>query len=327
MRRRDFLKSSFGMAGAVAITSRSLASEAYPSRPVRLIVPSQAGGVYDLMGRVWADRISPPLGTIVVENRPGGSATVGVTAAARAAADGYTLLLASNATQILQPAMMTKPPYDPVKDFEVVSNLAASWTAIVVSAGVPVRSVRELIDYARANPGKLNFGYAGLGDTTHIAGELFKQLEKLDIVGVPYRGMTPAIRELVSGHLHMGMPHITSQIVDLHQTEQVRILAVNAPKRLSSLPNIPTAIETGLPEMTAATFFGLYAPAGTPRAALEKVNALTREGFADGGFQNKLIAAGFDPMPLDDLEKTASFAESERRRWTPIAQATGIKIN
>jgi len=327
MDRRSFLTSFFGMLLSGGMVGPAVAEDAYPLRPVRLIVPSQAGGVYDLMGRIWADRLSSLLGTIVVENRAGGSATVGVTAAARAPADGYTLLLASNATQILQPAMMDKPPYDPVKDFVPVSNLAASWTAVVVAAAVPVHSLRELIDYAHANPGKLNFGYAGLGDTTHIAGELLKQLAKLDIVGVPYRGMTPAIRELVSGHLHMGMPHITTQIVDLHRTGQVRILAVNAPERLATLLDIPTAIESGLADMTAATFFGLYAPAGTPRPILEKINALTRKGFDESEFQKKLAGAGFEPMVLEDLDKTSAFAERERRRWIPIAQRTGIRIN
>ncbi len=223
--------------------------------------------------------------------------------------------------------MMTTPPYDAVNDFVVVSALAASWTAIVVTAALPVHSLRELIDYARANPGKLNFGFAGVGDTTHIAGELFRQLNGVEIIGVPYRGMTPAIRELVSGHLQMGMPHITSQIVDLHRNGQVRILAVNAPKRIAVAPDVPTSIEQGLPDMTAATFFYLYAMAGTPRPVLEKLNRLTRDGFADPEFQKKLINAGFDPMQIGDLDETAAFARSEHARWTPIAQRTGIKIN
>lgn len=293
-----------------------------------MIVPSQAGGVYDLMGRMWADRIAPLLGTIVVDNRAGGSATVGVAAAAKSPPDGYNLLLASNATHTLQPAMMTTPPYDPVKDFTVVSALAASWTAIVVAANVPVHSLSELTAFVRANPGKLNFGYSGVGDTTHIAGELYKQLGgNLELVGVPYRGMTPAIRELVSGHLHMAMPHVTSQLTDLHRTGQIRILAVNAPQRLQAAPDIPTAIEAGLPDMTAATFFYLYAPAGVPRQILERINAVTREGFSAEDFKSKLVAAGFDPMAMGDLDQTAAFVAAEHARWTPIAQKTGIKIN
>jgi tripartite-type tricarboxylate transporter receptor subunit TctC len=328
MLRREFLASSLmALAGTAAGIRGVAAEETYPARPVRLVVPSQAGGVYDLMGRMWADRVAPALGAVVVENRAGGSATVGVASAAKAVPDGYTLLLASNATHILQPAMMTTPPYDPVNDFVVISALAASWTAIVVTASLPVKSVRELIDYARANPGKLNFGFAGIGDTTHIAGELFKELNGLDIVGVPYRGMTPAIRELLSGHLQMGMPHITSQIIDLHRNGQVRILAVNAPGRIALAPDTATSIEQGLPDMTAATFFYLYGVAGTPRPVLEKINRLTRDGFADPEFQRKLINAGFEPMLVGDLDQTAAFAKSEHGRWEPIARKTGIKIN
>jgi tripartite-type tricarboxylate transporter receptor subunit TctC len=304
------------------------AQETFPSRPIRLIVPSQAGGVYDLMARLWAEKAGPALGTLVVDNRPGGSAMVGSTAVAKAAPDGYSILLASNATHILQPAMMTQPPYDPVKDFVVISALTASWTAIVVTASVPAKSVRELIDYARANPGKLNFGYAGVGDTTHIAGELFKQLGKgLEIVGVPYRGMAPAIRELASGHLQMGMPHITAQVIELHRAGQVRILAVNAPNRIPVAPDIPTAAEQGLPAMTAGTFFYLFAPAGTPRPILERINAASEGALADSAFRTRLINAGFDPMPIGDLARTEQFMKAERERWTPIAQATGIKIN
>jgi tripartite-type tricarboxylate transporter receptor subunit TctC len=329
IRRRSFL-AGCATAFMTATTGVRVASAeaGYPTRPVRLLIPSQAGGVYDLMGRIWAERIAPALGTVVVENRAGGSATVGVAAAAKSAPDGYTLLLASNATHILQPAMMTTPPYDPVNDFVVISALTASWTAIVVTPSVPAKSLSELINYARANPGKLNFGYSGVGDTTHIAGELFKQLANgLEIVGVPYRGMAPAVRELVSGHLQMAMPHITSQITELHRNGQVRILAINSPKRIAAAPDIPTASEAGLPEMTAATYFYLYAPAGTPRPILEKINRLTQEALTDQAFRTKLVNAGFDPMVVGDLDKSAAFAKSEHARWTPIAQKTGIKIN
>ena len=329
MNRRKLMAGGGALVASIGFgRCTALGQDTYPSRPIRLIVPSQAGGVYDLMGRLWAEKVGPGLGTLVVDNRPGGSATVGVTAVAKAAPDGYSILLASNATHILQPAMMTQPPYDPVKDFVVVSALTASWTAIVVTASVPVKSVRELIEYARATPGKLNFGFAGVGDTTHIAGELFKQLGKgLDIIGVPYRGMAPAIRELASGHLQMGMPHITAQIIEMHRTGQVRILAINAPNRIPVAPDIPTAMEEGLPGMTAATFFYLFAPAGTPRPILERINAATQSALADKAFQTKLINAGFDPMPIGDLASTEQFMKIERERWTPIARATGIKIN
>jgi tripartite-type tricarboxylate transporter receptor subunit TctC len=255
-------------------------------------------------------------------------ATVGVAAAAKAAPDGYTVLLASNATQVLQPAMMSQPPYDPLKDFDVISALSASWTALVVTGSLPVNSVTELIDYARKEPGKLTLGFSGIGDTTHIAGELFKQLGGgLDIVGVPYRGMAPAIRELVSGHLQAAMPHITGQLMDLHRNGQIKVLAINAPQRIVVAPDVPTAIEQGLPGMTAATFFYLYAPAGTPQPILERLNKLSQDALADPEYRKKLIDAGFDPVVIGDLEKTREFEHAEHERWTPIAKSTGIKIN
>jgi tripartite-type tricarboxylate transporter receptor subunit TctC len=327
--RRELVFSGLALSATCqpSLLRSALAQDTYPARPVRLIVPSQAGGVYDLMGRLWADRIAPSFGTIVVENRAGGSATVGVAAAAKAAPDGYTILLASNATQILQPAMMSQPPYDPQKDFDVIAALTASWTAVVVTPSLPVKSVRELVDYVRANPGKLTMGFSGVGDTTHISGELFKQLGGLDMVGVPYRGMTPAIRELVSGHLQTAMPHITGQLVDLHRSGQVRILAINSPQRIAVAPDIPTAIEQGIPGMSSATFFYLYAPAGEPKPVLDRINQLTQEALTDKTYQQKLIDAGFDPMLIGDVEKTREFVQAEHDRWTPIARATGIKIN
>jgi tripartite-type tricarboxylate transporter receptor subunit TctC len=327
--RRELVSSGLALAVAQTLASRrAWAQASYPARPVRLIVPSQAGGVYDLMGRLWADRIAPTFGTIVVENRPGGSATVGVAAAAKAAPDGYTILLASNATQILQPAMMSQPPYDPAKDFDVISALTASWTALAVTPSLPVKSVGELIDYARMHPGKLSLGFSGVGDTTHISGELFKQLAGgLDIIGVPYRGMTPAIRELVSGHLQTAMPHITGQLVDLHRNGQIRILAINAPQRIAVAPDIPTAVEQGMAGMSAATFFYLYAPAGTSKVVLDRINQLTQEALADKEFQQKLIDAGLEPMLIGNVEKTREFVQAEHERWTPIARSTGIRIN
>jgi len=327
--RRAFIGNTAAALFAVLAPRRlQAATEEYPNRPVRLIVPSQAGGVYDLLARLWADKIGPHLGTVVVENRAGGSATVGVAAAAKMAPDGYTILLASNATQILQPAMMTITPYDPVHDFSVISVLAASWTSIVVTPSAPATSLNELLSYIKQNPGKVTWGFSGIGDTTHIAGELLKQTGgSLDLLSVPYRGMTPAIRELVSGHLQMATPHITSQLIDLHRNGQVRIIAINAPKRIAAAEDLPTAIEQGLTAMTAGTIFYLFAPAGTPLEVLRKINEVTHTGLNDSEFQKKLVDSGFEPLVVGNLQETQRFLQEERDRLILIAKSTGIKIN
>ena len=331
MRRRDLLAGGSVVAFASLLGTPPIAAQAqekYPSRPVRLIVPTPAGGVYDLMGRLFMDKIGPSLGTVVVENRAGGNATVGVTAAAMSAPDGYTLLLGSNSTHIFQPAMMSAPPYDPVKQFTPISTLSASWACVAVSPGLPIRSLGELIDYAKENPGKLTFGMRGVGDVSHMTAELLKQLTgNISLQSIPYSAMAQAVRDLMTGDLSMTVPLLTRNLAELHAAGKIRLLAVTAPKRLSIAPDIPTAIEAGVPNMTAAEFFYLFAPSGTPAPILQQLNDIARVALTDHEFQKKLLAAGFDPMFAGGLDETRALFGVERARWLPIAEATGMKIN
>jgi tripartite-type tricarboxylate transporter receptor subunit TctC len=293
-----------------------------------MIVPTAAGGVYDLMGRLLVDRIAPLLGTMVVENRSGGNATVGVTAAAKALPDGYTLLLGSNSTHIFQPVMMTTAPYDPVKDFSPIATLSASWSCVAVSPSLPVRNLLELIDYVRKNPGKVTHGIRGIGDVSHMGNELFKRLAgDLNILDIPYSAMAQAVRDLMTGDLQMTIPLLTSTLTELHRSGKIRLLAINSPKRISIAPEIPTAIEAGLAGMTTAEFFYLFAPAGTSVPIIKRLNDVVREAMNDKQFQQKLLTAGFDPRFVGDPEETRVQFEHERARWIPIAEATGIKIN
>ncbi|MCX7314973.1 MAG: tripartite tricarboxylate transporter substrate binding protein [Alphaproteobacteria bacterium] len=329
MERRKLLvgASAVGL-NALLGPGQARSQSAYPNRSITFIVPSPAGGVYDLNGRLLVDMIKPKLGTIVVDNRSGGTAWVGVTAAARAAPDGYTVLLAGSATHILQPAMMTVQPYDPVKDFSPIATLTASWTCVAINPALPVHNLKELAAYAKDNPGKLTTGFRGIGDPTHLAGELFRRLGGgLDILDVPYRAVPQAINDIVGGSLQMAMPHITSNINQLHQAGKIRLLSLNAPNRIPLAPDLPTSREAGLDGMIAGTDFYLYAPAGTPVPILALWNRLAGAALSDPAFREKLVNVGLEPIFAGDLEQTAAYIEKERQRWTPIVKAMGIKID
>jgi len=326
MLRRDLFTGGFAAMAVIATGRLAGSQEKYPSRTVRLIVPTAAGGVYDLMGRLFIDRVAPSLGTAIVENRAGGNAVVGVTAAALSAPDGYTLLLGSNSTHIFQPAMMRERPYDPVKQFQVISTLSASWGCIAVSPKLGVNTLGELIDSAKKHP--LAHGMRGIGDISHMTAELLKQLAPgFAPQYIPYSQMAQAVRDLMTGDLAMTMPLVTRTLAELHTTGKIRLLAVTSPKRLDVVPDVPTAIEAGVPSMVAAEFFYLFAPAGTPEPVLQHLNNTARAALTDNDFRKKLANAGFDPQFSGDLDATRRMFESERARWLPVAEASGAKIN
>src|SRR5215204_570477 len=214
MRRRDALL--VAMTAAVAPPWPAFAQEQYPSRPIRLVIPSVPAGVHDVIGRLWAERVKPILGTIVIDNRGGGGGVIGANDVAHSQPDGYSILLGSTSTQVLSPAAMAQPPYDPMMSFTGVSVFSFSSTSIVVNPALPVHSLKELIAYAKANPGKLSYGSAGNGSITNMAGELFKRLGGgLDIVHIPYKGIGQGVTDLISGIIPMFSANATAQILDL----------------------------------------------------------------------------------------------------------------
>ena len=252
---------------AISLATPALAQDRnqdrYPARPIRLVIPSVPAGVHDVIGRIWAERVKPQLGTIVVDNRGGGGGLIGANDVAHSPPDGYSILLGSTSTHVLLTPVMANPPYDPVKDFAAVAVFAYSSTSVVINPSVPVRTLKELIDYAKANPGKLSYGSAGNGSITNLAGELFKlRAGGLDIVHVPYKGIGQGVTDLIGGQIPMFSANATAQILDLHRAGKVHILSVNSQTRIRSAPDIPTSIEAGLPGMVAQTTFGIFAPAG-----------------------------------------------------------------
>ena len=317
---------------AIAIISFTAAALApsgafaqYPTRPIRVVIPFPPGGVVDTVARMWIQRVSPSLGTMVADNRPGAGGIIGAGEVARAQPDGYTLLIGNTSTQVLNPAVMARPPYDAARDFVTVDIIAISATSIIIHPSLPVRSLAELVRYAKANPGALSYGSAGAGTITHLAGEMFKQRAgNLQIVHVPYKGVGLATTDLVSGYVPMLVANVTGQLLSLHNTGKIRILAVNVPQRLKGAPSIPTASPT-VPNMIATLFTGVFAPAGTPKAVVDQVSQATRKALADTGFQKLLLESGIEPVLDSSPEKAQRFIEEERGRLMPVIEATGFK--
>jgi tripartite-type tricarboxylate transporter receptor subunit TctC len=326
MNRRDALL--LGLASlSTGVATPLFGQGKYPERPIKLMVAFSAGGVNDVVGRQWAERVKTLLGSVYVENQGGAGGTIATGDVARAPGDGYTLLLGSTSTMVLNPITMARVPYDPAKDFVPVAIIAVSTTSIVVHASVPVQTLPELIAYTKANPGKLSYGSAGSGTMSNLSGELFKQLTGLnDLVHIPYKGAGPGITDLVSGHIPMMTPNVTGQVLELHRTGKIRILAVNAAQRLGAAPDIPTAIEQGLPGMIGLLFLGLFAPAATPKPIVDRIAEATHAAMTEPDFQKVLMASGLEPVPDSNSEKAKRFMEEEIARWGPVVKAAGFKV-
>ena len=324
MHRRTLLKYGVAAASAAMLPAPALA---YPDKTIRLIVPFSPGGATDVAARLWAEKMKNGLGTVVIENKGGGGGAIGTAEVARSQPDGHTFAFGNTSTQALIPALLDKPPYDPVKDFQAVYMVCLSPTCIVVHESVSAKTLLELIAYAKANPAKLSYGSAGTGTMTNLSGELFKHLIGVpSITHIPYKGAAPGIADLASGHIPMMTPNLGGPLLDFHRTGKVRILAIASQARIKAAPDIPTAIEAGLPGMVAANFNGLFAPAGTPKPILDKITELTRTAMADEALQKTLIASGFEPVVDSGPEAAQKMVVDELTRWKPIMKDTGFKI-
>jgi tripartite-type tricarboxylate transporter receptor subunit TctC len=325
--RRTFLRLAVGAATLPAV-SHIARAQSYPARPIRLVVPFPPGGAYDLVGRPLADKFKPLLGTVVIENIGGGGASLGAAAAVRAAADGYTVLLGGTQTHVNEALLKSRPLYDPVKDLDPIASVAANCLVIAVHPSVPVGTLKELIAYAKSNPGKLSYAHAGVGSIQHLTGELFKSLAQTpDIVQVPYRGTGPAIADLVSGQVPMGIVGVTGPLLEFHRSGKTRILAVTNPTRLGVAPELATAAESGLPGLTVIGTIGLLAPAGTPSGIIERIAQATRAAVAEPSYQQLLIEAGIEPTPDSSPDKFRRSLAADVALWTPIVKALGLKID
>jgi tripartite-type tricarboxylate transporter receptor subunit TctC len=328
MRRRDVLAS--GLASAAAILARPIAALAegdYPQQPIRLVVPRSAGGVVDVVARLWGEQVRPRLGSVVIENQGGGGGLIAATTVTHAQPDGYTLLAGTSTELVSSPVIAASPPYDPVKDLAPIALTAISVSAIMVHASLPVHSLQDLVAYDKAHPGTLVYGSAGTGTSAHLCGELFKKLAGLpDIVHVPYRGANPGLVDFYAGRLPMFAAAISPQVLAMHRNGTIRILVAATDRHLQAAPEIPISAEVGFPDLIAVMFMGLFAPGGTPRPVIDKIAAVTRDAMTDKDFQNKLINDGFEPVLDSGPEQTAKFIQEELVRWTPVLKAIGLKM-
>jgi tripartite-type tricarboxylate transporter receptor subunit TctC len=325
--RRGFLYLAAG-AAALAPVSPIARAQTYPTRPIRLVIPFPPGGAFDAVGRPLADKMKPLLGTVVVENIGGGGASLGAAAVARARPDGYTILLGGTQTHVNEALLKSRPLYDPVKDLDPIAGVAANVLCIAVHPAVPVQTLKELIAYAKANPGKLSYGHSGVGSIQNLAGELFKSLAGLpEIVQVPYRGTGPVITDLAGGQIPIGVPGVTGQVIEFHRSGKMRVLAVTSPTRLVAAPELPTAAELGFPGMTVTGSIGLLAPAGTPIGIIEQIAQASRTAVAEPAYKQMLIEAGIEPTLDSNPEKFRGSLAADVALWTPVVKALGLKID
>jgi tripartite-type tricarboxylate transporter receptor subunit TctC len=278
MRRRDVLALGLSSASMASLHGfPAFAQGSFPEQPIRLIVPRSAGGVVDVVARLWADRIKSELGTIVVEDQGGGGGTIAAANVARARPDGYTLLAGTSSELVISPVIMTAPTYDPARDLAPVAMTAVSVSALMVHASLPVHSLQELIAYAKVNPGKLSYGSAGVGSSAHLCAELFKKLAGLpDIVHVPYKGANPGLVDFYAGHLPMFAASISPQVLDMHRQGKIRILVAGTDRRLVAAPDIPISTDVGFPDLITLMFMGVFAPASTPRVIIDQIAVIRR---------------------------------------------------
>ncbi len=309
---------------AVALSSHSaVAAESYPSRPIKIIVAYPAGGANDMVARSLGEELAKDLGQpVVIENRSGAAGVVGAEAAAHAAPDGYTLLMAAGA-HTLAPSLHEKLPYDIVNDFEPISLGAIGTYLLVVHPSVPAHSVKELVALAKAKPGSLAFASSGAGAPPHLAGVLFQKMTGTELNHVPYRGDTPGIADLVAGHVQLAFLSI-SPLIPQVKAGAVRALAITSGTRSAVMPDLPTLAESGLPGYDIGTWWGLMAPAKTPRPIIDRLAAAMRKATSVPAIRERFVAAGIEAKS-NSPEEFATMVKSEVARWRELAKSAGVE--
>jgi tripartite-type tricarboxylate transporter receptor subunit TctC len=309
---------------AAALAVSSLASaQAYPNKTIKIVVPFAVGGIADTFGRVIAQKLTETWGQpVVVENKGGAGGNIGADLVAKSPPDGYTLVVGNIGTHAVNPFLVKNMPFDPLKDFVPIAHVLDAEGLLVVNPGLPVKTVPELIAYGKANPGKLSYASAGLGTTSHLAGELFKSLSGIDMVHVPYKGNSPAITDVMGGQVQLifaTMPTVIQQA----KSGRLRMIATLGNARAKATPDVPTIAET-LPGFDVANWIGLFAPAGTPREIVDRLNAEVQKIMRSPDVESRLEAEGAKFVPTTP-ESFAAFQKSESAKWAAAIKAAGIK--
>jgi tripartite-type tricarboxylate transporter receptor subunit TctC len=315
-----------GLLLGICVVPFSVAADEYPDRPVRLVVPFPAGGGADTLARIIMPRVAQTLGApIVIDNKPGAGGNVGAEIVARAAPDGYTLLYGTNGTHAINPTLYAHLRFDPVRDFAPISRMTLIAAMLVVNPDFPANSVEELIQYAKAHPGAVNFASAGNGTTSHLAGELFRTMASIDIVHIPYRGGALAIMDVVGGQVQM-MIDVMPNAYPLAKSGKVRGLATTTARRFPAAIELPTIAESGLPGYEVSAWDAIFAPAGTPVRIIDRVNAAIRRALEDPEVAESLLKHGAQAVPGTPNE-LARHVAAEADKWAKVVRQSGAKID
>ena len=309
---------------ALAAAAPPAWAQDYPNRPITLIVPFPPGGSTTIVGRIIADKMSETLGQqIIVDNRAGAGGTVGSRAAAKSAADGYTILLGYTGTLAIGPSLYANVGYDPRRDFAPIGRIGTAPNTLVVHPSFQVRSVAELIAHAKANPGKVNYGSAGIGTVSHVCGEYFATAAGIKLIHIPYKGTGPVITDLLGGHIPMAFAPIPATHENA-KNGNLRMLAVTSTVRSTLAPEVPTIAESGVAGFEAVLRYGLVAPAGTPRAIVDRLNKELKAALASDDLRRRLAIEGAEPLPSTPEEYGADI-DREETQWAKVVKASGAK--
>jgi len=314
------------LAGALlaAVAAAPAVAQTYPAKSIRMIVPFPPGGPNDILGRVMAAEMGRLLGQqVVIDNRGGAGGTLGSDLAAKAPADGYTLLLSGTASLSIAPSLYSKLPYDPVKDFAPVSLIATAPSILIAHPALPVRTVKDVIALAKAKPGQLNFASAGIGTPPHLAGELFKSMAGVSIVHVPYKGGGPALTDLLAGQVEMYFSGISSAL-PLVKDGKLRGIAVTSAKRTSIMPEMPTIAESGIAGYEVGNWYAIVAPARTPEVVVARLHGEIVKVLGIAEMKKRLVELGADPVGSTP-EELARYQQAELAKWAKVVKAAGIR--
>ncbi len=309
----------------LTIASAVAHAESYPNKTVTLIATAAPGGVVDILARAIGQRLGKIWGQqVVVENKAGASNQIGATFVANSAPDGYTLLVSPEAAFVINPWLYKSLPYDPAKDFVPITGLVSISQALIVNPSVPAQNLNELIAFARKKPNQLNYGTFGVGSTGHLNMEMLQIATGMKLVAVHYKGATPALTDVIAGHIQM-MFISTSSAIQPAEVKTVKLLAVGSRNRLARYPDIPTVAEAGLPGFEAVSWFGLFAPRDTPRDIVAQINADVRRVFEDAEFQEKFLATNmFEPM-ISSPEQFSAFIKSDAQKWRDVIRTAKVR--
>jgi len=322
----NWLKLSALACALICGTPQAHAAE-YPVRPIKLIVPYAAGGPTDVLGRMVGDYLSRDLKqTVVVENKAGAQGAIGAEVAARAEPDGYTLFFTAASIIVLNPQLYKKLPYNPVKDFRMLAIITDLPVLMEVHPSVPAKTVAEFVAYAKQNPGKLNFGSAGTGGTTHLAGEMFRQMAGIDMVHVAYKGAGPALTDLLSGNIQLMFDTLGTALPPV-KAGLLRPLAVSSAQRIADLPDVPTMAEAGYPQYAVSVWYGVAAQSKLPDEITQKLKASLDRALSDDTFRASLDKSGFAPLRPKSLADIDKFIDADRKLWTGVIKALNISLD